>query len=124
VTNYPDTDAALFEADLPPIPRQLSPNQYLTWLARKMREAVTMTQKLDAKWNRLNDELNTKLDAEGQYDVLQRAKIKGESLAFSDALNAGKWWREKAMYLAAVLQAEAAYRTHVDSTVLRDRWQP
>jgi hypothetical protein len=111
--------APMFEPDATP-PQKMSPAAYMRWLARKMREAVLMTQKLDAKWHRLNDELSTKLDAEGVTDVVQRDKIKSESLAFTDALNAGKWWREKAVYLASVLQAEAAYRQY-SINELRDR---
>lgn len=96
----------------PTEPETMTPEEYMAWLARKMREATLVTQRLDAKWQRLNDELNTLLDNKGIRDVVQRDSIKGASLAFSDALNAGKWWREKAVYLASVLQAEVTYREH------------
>lgn len=83
---------------------------YLRNLRSLMHEAVRETQRLDAKWNRLNDEINSYLNRQGETDLVQRAKIKSESLPLQDALQAGKWWREKATYLATVLQAEMAMR--------------
>jgi hypothetical protein len=85
-------------------------DQYLEWLRRKMREAVKETQRLDAKWNRLNDELNDHYERHGVTDVNALAVAKSESLALSDAFGAGQWWREKSVYLASVLQAELAMR--------------
>lgn len=85
-------------------------DDYLRSLRSLMQAAVRETQRLDAKWNRLNDEINAKLDAEGITDIVQRDKIKGASLPLQDALGGGKWWREKAAYLAAVITAEMAMR--------------
>lgn len=89
--------------------------QYLAYLRLKMREAVKETQRLDARWNRLNDELNSKLDAEGVYDILARTRTKQESLALRDALEGGRWWREKAVYLATVIQSEIMCRQEIGS---------
>lgn len=75
-------------------------------LREMMREAVFETQKYDAKWKRINDELNAKLDHDGEFDIVQRNKVKAQSLALQDALGAGNWWRSKALYLANVIQAE------------------
>jgi hypothetical protein len=63
MANYDEYDsthafAPLFDG--PPKPQQMSPGEYMRWLAVEMREAVRMTQKLDAKWKRLNDELSAK----------------------------------------------------------------
>lgn len=102
------TAAELYET----APDNLTANQYMAWLARKMREAVETTQRLDARWNRINSEINELLDRQGVQDIVQRNKVKGESLALNDALQGGKWWREKAVYLASVLQAEVVYREH------------
>jgi hypothetical protein len=84
--------------------------QYLQWLHAQMREAVRETQRLDGVWKQLNAELNDLLDRQGETDIVQRTKVKGQSIALSDALNGGKWWREKAVYLASVLQAELAWK--------------
>lgn len=83
---------------------------YLRNLRTLMQEAVKETQRLDARWNKVNDELNDLLDRRGTTDIVQRTKIKGESLALRDALEGGKWWRDKATYLAAVIQAEMVMR--------------
>lgn len=83
---------------------------YLLNLRQLMQEAVRQTQKFDAQWNRINDELNDLLDRKGEKDVVQRARLKEQNLALADALGAGNWWRAKASYLAQVIQAEIAMR--------------
>jgi hypothetical protein len=88
----------------------LSHRDQLVELHRLMREAVKETQKLDATWNRLNDEVNTYLDDQGVRDIVQRTHIKSASIPLKDALEAGRWWREKAVYLATVIQAEIAIK--------------
>lgn len=88
----------------------IHPNRerYLRNLHGMMQEAVKETQRLDALWNRLNDEINQKLTGEGITDIVQRTGIKSSSIPLQDAMAGGKWWREKAVYLATVLQAEIA----------------
>ena len=76
-------------------------------------EAVKQTQRFDAKWNRVNDEINAKLDAERVTDIVQRNKIKSASLPLADALGSGNWWRAKATYLATVVQAEIALQNEL-----------
>jgi hypothetical protein len=81
---------------------------YLRSLRALMQEAVKQTQRFDAKWNRLNGELNQYLEDSNVDDVVQQDKIKSVNIALRDALGAGNWWRDKATYLANVIQAELA----------------
>lgn len=83
---------------------------YLVQLRNLMQEAVRETQRLDAKWNKLNDEVNEYLKKSGVTDVVQVDRIKGENLALADAFGGGNWWRAKATYLATIIQAEIAMR--------------
>lgn len=75
-------------------------------LRARWQEAVKQTMTYDAKWNRVNDEINAKLDAEGCTDIVQRNHRKSDSLALRDALAAGNWWRSKADHLANTIQTE------------------
>ena len=84
-------------------------NNYLRDLRDLMQEAVKQTQRFDAKWNRLNDELKTKFLAEGVREP-QLTELMNANLEFTGALAAGNWWRDKATYLANVIQAEIAMR--------------
>jgi hypothetical protein len=93
----------------------LSYPAYLAYLRRKMREAVKETQRLDARWNRINDELNRMLDRQDVTDILARTRTKQESLALQDALEGGRWWREKAVYLATIIQSEIMCREEIGS---------
>jgi len=91
--------------------RYRSPHDdYLRDLRDLMQEAVKQTQRFDAKWNRLNEEMNEYLRGSYIDDPLQKDKIKGVNLALRDALASGGWWRDKATYLANVIQAEIAMR--------------
>lgn len=68
------------------------------WIGLKWSRIRKAQQKADASnksWNRINDELNSYLDRQGIWDVVQRAKIKGSSLPLADALGAGKWHAEE-----------------------------
>lgn len=85
-------------------------DDYLRRLRTMMQEAVRETQRLDAKWNRLNEEINSYLNTQGVTDIVQRDRVKSQSLPLQDAFGGGKWWREKAVYLATVIQAEIAMR--------------
>lgn len=91
-------------------PKSLSREEYLRQLRQLMREAVVVTQRHDAKWNKINDEINAKLDAEEVFDIVQRNKIKAASIPLADELGGGNWWRAKAVYLASVIQAEVAMK--------------
>jgi hypothetical protein len=81
---------------------------YIDKMWRRLREANLKTMRLDEKWNSINDQLNEYLDAKGIEDAVQRDKIKKENLALADALNAGNWWRAKAVWLSGALMAEKA----------------
>jgi hypothetical protein len=100
-------------------PRHLSDEEYLRKLRVMMREAVKETQRLDAKWNKINDEINDHFRREnerrlrrGEFPLtdLMKAQQKADSLALKDAFAGGQWWRGKAVYLAEVIQAEIAMR--------------
>lgn len=81
---------------------------YIDRMWRRLREANLHTMRLDAEWNKINDELNDYLDRKGVQDVVQRTKMKGENLALADALAGGNWWRAKAVWLAQAIMAEKA----------------
>lgn len=78
---------------------------YIRQLWRDLREANRMVRRFDEEWNLQNHALNVLY--EGQ-DPLQISKKKSENLILSDAFAAGKWWMEKARWLAAAIQAEKA----------------
>lgn len=64
------------------------------WLSAKWREirtAQTTADGSNSTWKQINAALNVWLDESGIKDVVQRQKIKGESLALKDALDVGKW---------------------------------
>jgi hypothetical protein len=93
------------------MPEHKSPHeQYLDLLVHDMREAVREFRKADRNWNELSAALNDKLDAEGTYDIVQRAKVKEMNLTLAGYMDEAKWWRDKAHMLATVLQAEKGLR--------------
>jgi hypothetical protein len=64
------------------------------WIKQKweiIRKSQTAADQADRDWNDLNDALNTKLDAEGVTDIVQRDRTKGASLALKSSLDTGKW---------------------------------
>jgi hypothetical protein len=85
-----------------------SHKEYIRTLLNDLREANRTVYRFDAKWQKINDELNNYLDRSGVKDPKQRDSIKGQSLALADALGTGKWWREKAMWLSQAILAEQA----------------
>lgn len=84
--------------------------QYMLNLRQLMQDATKETQRQDALWNRLNDEINDYLDRSNITDTKQRASIKASAIRLNDAYQAGMWWRGKAQYLAGVISAECAMR--------------
>jgi len=90
-------------------PRYLTDEEYLRKLRVMLREAVKETQRLDAKWNRLNDELTAKFQSENVVEPLL-SELKGHNVELSAAFSGGVWWRDKAVYLSAVIQAELAMK--------------
>jgi hypothetical protein len=82
--------------------------EYIRILLKDLRAANRVVYKQDQRWKRLNYEMKSYLDRSGITDIHQRNKIAGESIALADALNTGKWWREKAMWLSQVILAEQA----------------
>lgn len=80
---------------------------YIDTLWRDMRHAVRRFREFDAKWNKLNDELNERFDRQGT-DMVQRDKDKRINITLTGYLNGAQWWRDKAASLAAVIQAEKA----------------
>lgn len=61
----------------------------LKWV--KIRKSQQTADQSSNNWNRINGEINRYLDESGVVDVVQRSKIKSESLALKDALEIGKW---------------------------------
>lgn len=69
------------------------------WVAMKWREIRRAQALADASnntWKRINDEIVSYLDRSGVGDVVQRARIKSQSLSLGDALSVGKWHSENA----------------------------
>lgn len=70
------------------------------WLREKwvrIRKSQQTADSAGNDWNRINGEINRWMDESGVVDVVQRAKIKGESLALKDALESGKWHSAEAV---------------------------
>lgn len=61
-----------------------------------IRDAQHKADQAVAKWRRLSDEINSYLDRSGVQDVVQRAKIRNENLALTDAFGASTWFRKEA----------------------------
>lgn len=69
-------------------------NDERTWIKMKwgqIRTAQQLADESNNKWKRINAELNDWLDRKGEQDIVQRTKIKSESIALSDALATGNW---------------------------------
>lgn len=69
------------------------------WIARKwalVREYMQRADQEVNKWDRISGEINIYLDSHQITDSLQRARIRGESMALSDAFAAGNWFRSVA----------------------------
>lgn len=64
------------------------------WLRRKwekIRESQRLADEADIKWKEIGAALNEYLDRKFITDIVQRTKIKAESIALKDALETGKW---------------------------------
>lgn len=85
-------------------------DRYLDSLVVDIRHAVIQFRKFDKEWNDLNDALNAKLDAEREFDIVQRDHVKAVNITLRGHMAAAEWWRDKAAMLASVLQAEVAMR--------------
>lgn len=82
--------------------------KYIGDLWKAMRASVQQAREQDRRWNRINDELNDLLDRKGDTDIVQREKIKGDSLALKNAYAAGQWHQGTAQFYANVIMAEKA----------------
>lgn len=74
----------------------------LKW--QKVRKSQQIADRSSNNWNRINDEINRYLDDSGVVDVVQRSKIKSDSLALKDALEVGKWHSAEAQRHIADVQ--------------------
>ena len=61
----------------------------LKWEA--IRKAQQTADKANNDWQRISGELNQYLDESGIVDIVQRTKIKSESLPLKEALEVGNW---------------------------------
>lgn len=95
---------------------RLTKNQatYVLRLWKEHRHANKMAEKFSSEWNKLNDEINTKLDSEGDTDIASRTKVKAQSIPLSDAYAAGQWWANEARRLAAAIHVE-----YIATTMMR-----
>lgn len=58
---------------------------------QKIRRSATKADAADAKWNRISQEINDKLDREGVTDIIARTRAKNASIPLKDQLDIGKW---------------------------------
>lgn len=64
------------------------------WIKRKwalIRESQQKADRANRDWNNINNSINDYLDRKGETDIVQRAKIKGDSIPLKDALSTGTW---------------------------------
>lgn len=61
----------------------------LKW--EKIRASQRAADAANNEWQELNRAINAKLDAEREYDIVQRTKIKSASIPLADALSTGNW---------------------------------
>lgn len=69
------------------------------WVRLKWATIRDHHQKADraaAKWRKVSAEINDYLDRTGITDVVQRARIRKESLALKDAVDDVQWFRAEA----------------------------
>jgi hypothetical protein len=69
------------------------------WIELKwalVRESSQLADEANKRWKRINAEINKYMDDSGVTDIVQRNKIKSESLPLKDALAVGKWHSENA----------------------------
>jgi len=88
-------------------------------LRRRLRHAVERAEAADAKWNRLNDTLDQRIEATDASRARSRrppltdfakVQLKNENLELADAFGVQSWWRTQAQYYAsAILAEQAAY---------------
>lgn len=68
------------------------------WLRLKWARIRASQQRADragTEWTRLNDALNEMLDRSGEYDIVQRDKVKGMNLTLKGHLSTHKWHAEE-----------------------------
>jgi hypothetical protein len=64
------------------------------WVAAKwdlVRRSQMAADKATNDWHRIGDEIDDYMCRAGITDVVQRDRVKGESLSLRDALETGKW---------------------------------
>lgn len=74
-------------------------NTDIEWVRRKwalIREYHQIADRANAKYRRISAELNDYLDRSYITDMVQRARIRGESLPLMDAIEEGAWFRREA----------------------------
>lgn len=98
-------------------------NDHIVKLQRDMRHAYAEFVRFDREWNELNKAFHLKVEQENaardqggrfRHTPLGIAQQKSDILALSDAMEAAKWWRDKAQALGTVLLAEQAARTMIN----------
>lgn len=71
----------------------------IEWVRRKwaiIREYQQKADKANAKYRQISDEIDDYMDRSGITDVVQRGRIRGDSLPLMDALGDGQWFRNEA----------------------------
>lgn len=82
-------------------------HRHMRQLRKDMQDALIEFRNYDAKWNRFNEALNVKFEAEGR-DILAIAQAKEANVTLQGYMSAATWWRDKAQCLGTVILAEQA----------------
>lgn len=61
----------------------------LKW--ERIRKSQQIADSSSREWNQLSDAINRYMDESGIVDIVQRARVKGESLPLAEAFERGKW---------------------------------
>ena len=98
-------------------------SRYIEGLRAVMREAVAEYRKYDAQWNNFDRMFKAKIKEENRirretgrepHSHLSIAQQRNDTLVLKDAMEAAKWFRDKANTLAATISAEYAAQSMLE----------
>lgn len=83
---------------------------YVARYYERMRKANQKATEASNRWELRNAEINDLLDREGQFDIVQRAKVKEANLGLRDAMDEWSFWEREAKRCHSVITGELAVR--------------